>query len=182
MSFSPSSYNVQSSKSSVVWRPLLPNLQCIQVLFTEVLSVLDLYTFDVTSPGGSRLSEDYTILPNDCTNRSRVREGGIKTITLVDEHLKQLYNPTFAYIEYLGCSARNGCHKDKCNWKGRISIPQDKPLNLCNIEYHGNHNPDHIWKKPYRMSSSIRKTIMNRVANTTPSILATGECRKKNRA
>ncbi|CAG8763644.1 12347_t:CDS:2, partial [Dentiscutata heterogama] len=152
MSSSPSSYNVQSSKSSVVWRSLLPNLQCMQVLLIEVLSVLDLYTFDMISPGGSRLSEGYTILPDDCTNRSQVHEGGVKTITLVDEYLKQLYNPTFAYIEYLGCSAR----------KGRISIPQDKPLNLYNIEYHGNHDPDHIRKKLYRMSSSIRKTIMNR--------------------
>ncbi|RIB07415.1 hypothetical protein C2G38_2147582 [Gigaspora rosea] len=40
-----------SNKSSVVWRPLLSNLRCIQVPLTEVPSVLNLYTFDITSPG-----------------------------------------------------------------------------------------------------------------------------------
>ncbi|KAF0363971.1 hypothetical protein F8M41_013910 [Gigaspora margarita] len=165
--------NVKSSKLDIAWRPLLPNLQCIQVPLTEVPSVLDLYTFDITSPGGGKLSEDYKILPEDCTNRSRVREGGVKTITLVDEHVKQLYNPIFAYVEYLGCSARNGCRKDECNWKSRISVPQDKPFNLCNIEYHGNHDPDHVQKKTLQISSSVRKTITNRIASVIPSILST---------
>ncbi|CAG8696157.1 15077_t:CDS:2, partial [Gigaspora rosea] len=118
-----------SNKSSVVWRPLLSNLRCIQVPLTEVPSVLNLYTFDITSPGGRK-----------------VRKGGIKKIMLVDEYLKQLYNPTFAYIEYLGCSARNGCCKNKCDWKGQ--------KNTTNVEF-------------------SKKTITNRAANITPSILAT---------
>ncbi|KAF0508129.1 hypothetical protein F8M41_018831 [Gigaspora margarita] len=67
---------------------------------------------------------------------------------------------------------KNGCKKGKCNWKGHISVLQDKPLNLCNLEYHGNHDLDHIQKKPLQMSNSVRKTITKRVANTTPSMLA----------
>ncbi|RIB19798.1 hypothetical protein C2G38_2035773 [Gigaspora rosea] len=55
----------------MVWRPLLPNLQCIQVPLTKVPSVLDLYTFDTISSGGSRLGEGYKILPENCTNRCR---------------------------------------------------------------------------------------------------------------
>ncbi|CAG8791060.1 20813_t:CDS:1, partial [Gigaspora rosea] len=55
----------------MVWHPLLPNLQYMQVPLTEVLSVLDLYTFDTISPGGSRLSDSYKILPEKCTNRCR---------------------------------------------------------------------------------------------------------------
>ncbi|RIB27570.1 hypothetical protein C2G38_2160189 [Gigaspora rosea] len=90
----------------MVWRPLLPNLQCMQVPLTKVPSVLDLYTFDTISPGGSRLGDGYQILSENCTNRCRVCEGDVKTITLVDEHAKQLYESTFAYVEYLGCSAR----------------------------------------------------------------------------
>ncbi|CAG8797556.1 9345_t:CDS:2, partial [Dentiscutata erythropus] len=98
--------DVKSNKPSMVWRPLLPNLRCIQVPLTEVPSVLDLYTFDTTSPGGSRLGEGYKILPENCTNKYQVHEGDVKTITLVDEHAKQLYESIFAYVEYLGCSAR----------------------------------------------------------------------------
>ncbi|RIB17635.1 hypothetical protein C2G38_2037570 [Gigaspora rosea] len=39
---------------------------------------------------------------------------------------------------------QNGCCEGKCDWKGRISVPQDKSLNLYNIECHGNHDPDHV--------------------------------------
>ncbi|CAG8814748.1 17031_t:CDS:2, partial [Racocetra fulgida] len=102
-----------------------------------------------------------------------LREGDIKAITLIDEHAKQLSNSMFAYTEYLGCSLRNGCRKGKCGWKGRIVVPRDKPLNLCNIEYHGSHDPEHVRKKPLRMTNSVRKTISNRATNVTPSILAT---------
>ncbi|CAG8772110.1 7438_t:CDS:2, partial [Cetraspora pellucida] len=104
-----------------------------------------------------------------------VREGDIKTITLVNKDMKQLSDSTFAYVEYLGCSARNGCNKSKCNWKGRISVLKDKPLNLCNIECYGNHDPEYIRKKPLRMSNSVRKTITNKVANITPSMLTTAQ-------
>ncbi|CAG8824333.1 32597_t:CDS:2, partial [Racocetra persica] len=92
----------------------------------------------------SRLSKDYTILPKE------VYEEDMKTIMLVDKYLKQLYNLTFAYIEYLGCSAQNGCHKDKYNWKGCISIFYDKLLNLYNIEYYRNHDPDHNLENYFR--------------------------------
>ncbi|CAG8535590.1 9327_t:CDS:2 [Dentiscutata erythropus] len=153
-------------KSNTVWHPLFSNLWCIQVLLTETPSVLDLYTFDIISPRGGRISKDYKILPEDCINRSQLREGDVKTITLIDEHANQLSHSIFAYVEYLGCSARNG-------WKGRISVPKDKPLNLCNIECYGNHNSKHVQKKTLRMSNSVRKTIANRVANVTPSMLAT---------
>ncbi|CAG8712744.1 23807_t:CDS:2, partial [Gigaspora rosea] len=61
----------------------------------------------------------------------------------------------------------------ECNWKGHISVPKDKPLNLCNIECHRNHDPEHVRKKTLRISNSVRKTIANRVANVTPSMLAT---------
>ncbi|KAF0411275.1 hypothetical protein F8M41_008210 [Gigaspora margarita] len=134
-------------KSSIVWRPLLPNLRCMQVPLTEIPSVLDLYIFDITSPGGGKLCEGYEILPEDCINRSRVREGDIKTITLVDENVVQLSDSRFI-----------------CEIPGL--------LNLCNIEYHGNYDTEHIQKNPLRMSNSVRKKITNRVANITPSILA----------
>ncbi|CAG8791546.1 20327_t:CDS:2, partial [Gigaspora rosea] len=52
------SCDVKPNKPSMVWRPLLPNLQCIQVPLTKVPSVLDLYTFDTISSGGSRLGEE----------------------------------------------------------------------------------------------------------------------------
>ncbi|RIB30177.1 hypothetical protein C2G38_2027068 [Gigaspora rosea] len=100
-------------------------------------------------------------------------ERDVKTITLIDEHANQLSHATFAYVEYLECSARNGCRKGECNWKGHISVPKDKPLNLCNIECHRNHDPEHVRKKTLRISNSVRKTIANRVANVTPSMLAT---------
>ncbi|CAG8736563.1 25751_t:CDS:2, partial [Racocetra persica] len=132
-----SSQSSSCIKSKIIWRPLLPNIQCTQVPLTNVPSVLDLYTFDVVSSGGGALSEGYEILPQDRTNKGRLREGDIKTITLIGEHAKQLSNSMFAYTEYLGCSLRNGCRKGKCGWKGRIVVPRDKPLNLCNIEYHG---------------------------------------------
>ncbi|RIB13747.1 hypothetical protein C2G38_2040712 [Gigaspora rosea] len=45
-------------KSKVTWRPLLPNIQCMQVPLTNVPSVLDLYAFDVVSSGGSTFSEE----------------------------------------------------------------------------------------------------------------------------
>ncbi|CAG8631869.1 958_t:CDS:2, partial [Dentiscutata heterogama] len=63
----------------------------------EIPSVLNLYIFDTTSPRGSRLSEGYKILPENCTNK-----WDLKTITLVDEHAKQLYESIFAYVKYLG--------------------------------------------------------------------------------
>ncbi|RIB09831.1 hypothetical protein C2G38_2207728 [Gigaspora rosea] len=61
-------------KSKIVWRPLLPNLQCIQVSLTEVPFVLDLYSFDTISSGGGNLSKGYTILFQDCTNNGRLRD------------------------------------------------------------------------------------------------------------
>ncbi|RIB01586.1 hypothetical protein C2G38_2230372 [Gigaspora rosea] len=88
-------------------------------------------------------------------------KGDVKTITLVDEYAKELFKSKFAYIEYLGCST----------W-GHILVLQDKPLNLCNLEYHENHDLDYIRKKPLQISNSVRKTITKRVANTTPSMLA----------
>ncbi|RIB17966.1 hypothetical protein C2G38_2037297 [Gigaspora rosea] len=166
----PVSCNV---KSSIVWRPLLPNFRCTQVPLTKVPSVLDLYTFDTISPGGNKLSEGYKILPEDCRNRSWVHEGDMKTITLVDEHAKELSKSKFAYVEYLGCSTRNGCDKGKCNWKGHISVLQDKPLNLCNLEYHENHDLDHIRKKLLRMSNSVRKTITKRELINNSKVLGT---------
>ena len=57
----------------MTWRPLLPNIQCMQVPLTNVPSVLDLYAFDVVSSGGSTLGEGYEILPQDRTNKGRVR-------------------------------------------------------------------------------------------------------------
>ncbi|CAG8780269.1 36437_t:CDS:1, partial [Racocetra persica] len=71
LSLSAISCDIKSNKPSMVWHPLLPNLQCIQVPLTEVSSVLDLYTLDTISPGGSRLGEDYEILPENCTNKCR---------------------------------------------------------------------------------------------------------------
>ncbi|CAG8742868.1 3744_t:CDS:2, partial [Gigaspora rosea] len=106
--------------------------------------------------------EGYKILPEDCRNRSWMCKGDVKTITLVDEYAKELFKSKFAYIEYLGCST----------WKGHILVLQDKPLNLCNLEYHENHDLDYIRKKPLQISNSVRKTITKRVANTTPSMLA----------
>ncbi|RIB20034.1 hypothetical protein C2G38_2180343 [Gigaspora rosea] len=70
----------------------------MQVPLTEIPSVLDLYIFDITSPGGGKLCEGYEILA--------IREGDVKTITLVDENVVQLSDSRFAYVEYLGCSAR----------------------------------------------------------------------------
>ncbi|CAG8646864.1 1218_t:CDS:2, partial [Dentiscutata heterogama] len=67
----------------------------------------------------------------------------------------------------------NGCHKGKCNWKGHIVVLRDKLINLCNIECHGNHDPEHIRKKQYRIAKVIRKEITNRSTNVTPSTLAT---------
>ncbi|RIB13419.1 hypothetical protein C2G38_2197914 [Gigaspora rosea] len=134
----------------------------MQVPLTNVPSVLDLYAFNIVSSGGSTLSEGYEILSQDRTNKGRLYEGDVKTITLIDEYAKQLSNST------------NECRKGKCTWKGRIVVPQNKPLNLCNIEYHGSHDPEHIRTKPLRMANSIRKTITNRAINVTPSILATG--------
>ncbi|CAG8518113.1 3960_t:CDS:2 [Gigaspora rosea] len=124
-----------NNRSSIIWRPLLPNLQCIQVPLTEIPSVLDLYIFDTILSRGGRLGEGYEILAKDYKNRRQVREGDVKKIILVDEYAKQLNNPKFAY---------NGCCEGKCDWKGRISVPQDKSLNLYNIECHGNHDPDHV--------------------------------------
>ncbi|RIB18925.1 hypothetical protein C2G38_2036498 [Gigaspora rosea] len=132
-------------------------MRCIQVPLTEVPSVIDLYTFDTVSSGGGSLSEGYTILSQDCTNNSRLRKGDIKSITLIDKDTKYLSNSTLVYVEYLKCSARNGCRKGKCNWKGCIAVFKDKPLNLCDIECRGNHDPDHDRKKPYRMAKVIRK-------------------------
>ncbi|RIB00429.1 hypothetical protein C2G38_2234332 [Gigaspora rosea] len=133
-------------KSKITWHPLLPNIQCMQVPLTNVSSVLDLYAFDMVSSGGSTLSEGYEILSQNRTNKSQLREGDIKTIILIDEYAKQLSNSMVAYTEYLGFSIQNGCRKGKCTWKGCIVVPQDKPLNLCNIEYHGNHDPEHVQK------------------------------------
>ncbi|CAG8801700.1 13164_t:CDS:1, partial [Racocetra persica] len=69
--FSTSSCNVKPNKSSIVWYPLLPNLQYMQVLLTKIPSVLDLYIFDIILSGVSSLSEGYTILAKDCTNKSQ---------------------------------------------------------------------------------------------------------------
>ncbi|CAG8646658.1 5773_t:CDS:2 [Dentiscutata erythropus] len=129
-------------KSKIVWRPLLLNLRCIQVPLTQVPSVLDLYSFDTISSGGSNLGEGYTILSQDCTNRGRLCDGDVKSITLIDEDATQLTKSKLAYVEYLGYSIR----------KGHIVVLRDKPLNLYNIKCHGNHDPEHIRKKPYQMA------------------------------
>ncbi|CAG8444280.1 15873_t:CDS:2 [Gigaspora rosea] len=150
-------------KSKIVWRPLLPNLRCIQVSLPEVPSVLDLYSFDTISSGGGNLSEGYTILSQDCTNNGRLCDWDVKSITLIDEDAIQLSKSKLAYVEYLKCSIR----------KGRIVVLRDKPLNLCNIKCYGNHDPEHVRKKPYRMSKIIRKEITSRSTNVAPSILAT---------
>lgn len=91
---------------SVVWRPLLPNVRCMQVPLTEVASVLDLYTFDIISLGGGKLGGGYKILPEDCTHKGRVREGDVKAITLVNESTKQCSRSQNAYTEFIGCSTR----------------------------------------------------------------------------
>ncbi|CAG8692100.1 8440_t:CDS:2 [Gigaspora rosea] len=83
-------------KSKIVWRPLFSNLRCIQVPLTEVPSVIDLYTFDTVSSGGGSLSEGYTILSQNCTNNGQLREGDIKSITLIDKDTKYLSNSTLA--------------------------------------------------------------------------------------
>ncbi|CAG8778347.1 11427_t:CDS:2, partial [Dentiscutata erythropus] len=155
-------------KSKIAWRSLFSNLRCIQVPLTEVPSVIDLYTFDTVSSGGGSLSEGYTVLSQDCTNNGRLREGDIKSITLIDENAKCLSNLTLAYVEYLKYSAQG-----KCNWKGHIAVFKDKPLNLCDIECCGNYDPEHVRTKPYRMAKVIRKEIASRSTNTTPSMLAT---------
>lgn len=108
--------------------------------------MLDLYSFDTISSGGGNLSEGYTILSQDCTDRGWLRDRDVKSITLVDEDTAQVSISKLAYVEYLGCSTRNGCRKGKCNWKGRIAVFWDKPLNLCNIECHGSHDPEHVRK------------------------------------
>ncbi|CAG8645144.1 8726_t:CDS:10, partial [Ambispora gerdemannii] len=46
--------------------------------------------------------------------------------------------------------------------KDCIHKSQDKLLNLCNIECHGDHDPDHIQQKPHRMATSVRKTILSK--------------------
>ncbi|RIB30955.1 hypothetical protein C2G38_2151045 [Gigaspora rosea] len=160
-------------KSKIVWHQLLPNLRCTQVPLTEVFSVLDLYPFDTISSGGGNLSEGYTILSQDCADRGRLCDRDVKSITLVDEDAAQVSISKLAYVEYLGCSTQNGCRKGKCNWKGRIAVFWDKPLNLYNIECHGSQDPEHVRKKPYRMAKVIRKEITSRSTNITPSILAT---------
>ncbi|CAG8544458.1 1779_t:CDS:2 [Gigaspora rosea] len=144
-------------KFKVTWCSLLPNIQCMQVPLTNIPSVLDLYAFDVVSSGGSTLSEGYEILPQDRTNKGRLREGDVKTIILIDEYAKQLFNSTVAYTEYLGCFIQNGCRKGKCTWKGRIVVPQDKPLNLYNIEYHRSHDPEHIRKNHFEWQIQSEK-------------------------
>ncbi|RIB13245.1 hypothetical protein C2G38_2198395 [Gigaspora rosea] len=118
---------------------------------TTPLSTSYLYTFDVISSGGGILSGSYKVLSQDRMNKGRLCEGDVKTITIVNEHARKLSNSTFVYTEYLGY----------------------KPLNLCDVEYHGSHDPDHVRKKLLRMANSVRKTITNRAANITPSILAT---------
>ncbi|CAG8706281.1 27726_t:CDS:2, partial [Dentiscutata erythropus] len=160
-------------KSKIAWHLLFSNLRCIQVPLTEVSLVIDLYIFDTVSSGGGSFSEGYTVLSQDCTNNGRLCEGDIKSITLIDENAKCLSNLTLAYIKYLKYSARNGCRKGKCNWKGCIAVFKDKPLNLCDIECCGNHDPEHVRTKPYRMAKVIKKEIASRSTNTTPSILAT---------
>ncbi|CAG8704589.1 2320_t:CDS:2, partial [Dentiscutata heterogama] len=100
--------NISSStsciKSKIIWYPLLPNIQCMQVPLTNIPLVLDLYTFDVISSGGGALGEGYEILSQDRINKGRLCEGDVKTITLVVKHAKQLSNSKFSYTEYLGCS------------------------------------------------------------------------------
>ncbi|CAG8685393.1 8124_t:CDS:2, partial [Ambispora gerdemannii] len=135
LSFSSTSI-IKSKAKSIVWQPLLPNIQCIQVSLTEMLSVLDLYMFDITLLGGDNLSKGYEILPKNCIYKGRVRQGDVKAITLVDKNAKQCFRLKNAYMEYLGCSTWNDCRKDRCNWKDCIVVLQDKLLNLCNIEYH----------------------------------------------
>ncbi|CAG8758342.1 3380_t:CDS:2, partial [Dentiscutata erythropus] len=49
--------------------------------------------------------------------------------------------------------------------KGHIVVPQDKPLNLYNVEYYESHDPDYVQKKPLWIANSVRKTITNRAAN-----------------
>ncbi|CAG8791059.1 7724_t:CDS:2, partial [Gigaspora rosea] len=155
-------------KSKIVWYPLFSNLRYIKVPLIEVPSVIDLYTFDTVSSGGGSLSKGYTILSQDCTNNGRLREENIKSITLIDKDSKYLSNSILAYVEYLKCSARG-----KCNWKGHIAVFKDKLLNLCDIECRGNHDPDHVRKKPYQIAKVIRKEIASRSTNTMLSMLAT---------
>jgi hypothetical protein len=62
-----------------------------------------------------------------------------------------------------------------CNWRGRIIVLRDKPLNLCDIECHSDHDPDHVRQKPHRMTESVRRTISSRATNATPSMMATGK-------
>lgn len=91
---------------SLIWRPLLPNIRCMQVPLTEVASVLNLYIFDIISLGGGKLGEGYEILPEDFTHKGRIREGDIKAITLVNKDAKQRSYLKNAYTEYIGCSTR----------------------------------------------------------------------------
>ena len=98
--------NINSKAKSIIWRPLLPNLRCMQVPLTEVASVLDLYTFDTMSLGGSKLCEGFEILPQDRTHKGWIREGDVKAITLVNESAKQRSRSKNVYTEYIGCSIR----------------------------------------------------------------------------
>ena len=66
--------------------------------------MLDLYTFDTMSLGGSKLGEGYEILPEDYTHKGQVRERDVKAIMLVNENAKQCSYSKNAYTEYIGCS------------------------------------------------------------------------------
>ncbi|CAG8509005.1 15478_t:CDS:2, partial [Gigaspora rosea] len=72
----------------------------------------DLCTFDIISSGTGTLGGGYEILSQDRTNKGRLREGDIKTITLIDEHAKQLSNSIFAYTE-MGAAKANATGKTK---------------------------------------------------------------------
>ncbi|CAG8780121.1 23630_t:CDS:2, partial [Cetraspora pellucida] len=67
-----SSSSTSCIKSKITWCPLLPNIQCIQVLLINVLLVLNLYTFDVTFSEDGTLSKGYDILLQDHTNKGQV--------------------------------------------------------------------------------------------------------------
>ncbi|CAG8455685.1 19517_t:CDS:2 [Dentiscutata erythropus] len=71
----------------------------MQVPLTNIPLVLDLYTFDMVLSGGGTLGRGYEILSQDHTNKGWLREGDVKTITLVNESVKQLSNSKFAYME-----------------------------------------------------------------------------------
>ncbi|RIB15404.1 hypothetical protein C2G38_2192440 [Gigaspora rosea] len=153
-----------NNRSSIIWCPLLPNFQCIQVPLTEIPSVLNLYIFDTILSGGGRLGEGgFLLFP------IKVREEDVKKLyfkKLVGEYLSvESYVGEVIVSEIIRTRRIHGmlC-SGKCDWKGHISVLQDKSLNLCNIECHGYHDPDHIRKKPLCISNSIRKTITNRTS------------------